>query len=57
MTFVAVDLESDVTMLSFIKRALKEAIEEKCSTAKAAVNRVKERRNARKSKCPFCGAR
>ena len=44
------DLESDVTVLSFIKKAVKEMIEEKCLTAKAAMNRVKERRRQKKSK-------
>ena len=49
MTFFT-DLEGDVTVLSFIKKSLKETIEEKCSTAKAAVKRAKERRKERKSK-------
>ena len=49
MTFIT-DLEGDVTVLSFIKKSLKETIEEKCSTAKAAVKRAKERRKERKSK-------
>lgn len=44
------DLESDVTVLSLIKRAVKETIEEKCLTAKAAMNRVKARRRGKKSK-------